>query len=88
MKSPWYSKNTAIGATRMLINRLPVKYCVFSYSDEGLIKLEDMEALCKEYKSYKFYQQEHQRHVMGGIGAGAKEEYNKKNTEYVIVIEK
>jgi adenine-specific DNA methylase len=72
----------------MLINRLPVKYCVFSYSDEGLIKLEDMEALCKEYKSYKFYQQEHQRHVMGGIGAGAKEEYNKKNTEYVIVIEK
>ena len=88
MKSPWYSKKTALEATKKLIDRLPVKYCVFSYSDEGLISYDDMEALCKEYKSYKFYQQEHQRHVMGGIGAGAKEKYNKKNTEYVIVIEK
>lgn len=88
MASPWYSKKTALEATKKLIDRLPVKYCVFSYSDEGLIGYDEMEALCKEYKSYKFYQQEHKRHVMGGIGAGAKEEYSKKNTEYVILIEK
>ena len=88
MASPWYSKKTALEATKKLIERLPVKYCVFSYSDEGLISYDDMESLCKQYKSYKFYQQQHQRHVMGGIGAGAKEKYSKKNTEYVILIEK
>ena len=91
MKSPWYSKKTALEATRQLIDRLPVRYCVFSYSDEGLIKYDEMEALCKEYADYKFHQQEHDRHVMSRIGAGGDQAENakkKKNIEYVIVIDK
>jgi len=91
MQSPWYSKKKALKATEDLINRLPVKYCVFSYSDEGLISYKEMEALCKKYKSYKFHQQAHNRHVMSKIGAGGKEAEKankKKNVEYVIVIEK
>ena len=91
MKSPWYSKRKALQATEDLINRLPVQYCVFSYSDEGLISYDEMEALCKKYKSYKFHQQAHARHVMSRIGAGGDEAENakkKKNIEYVIVIEK
>ena len=91
MKSPWYSKRTALKATKELIDRLPVRYCVFSYSDEGLIKYDEMETLCKEYSDYKFHQQEHDRHVMSRIGAGGDKAENakkKKNVEYVIVIDK
>ena len=91
MKSPWYSKRTALKATKELIDRLPVRYCVFSYSDEGLIKYDEMEELCKYYEDYKFHQQEHDRHVMSRIGAGGDQAENaskKKNVEYVIVIDK
>lgn len=91
MKSPWYSKKTALDATRDLIDRLPVRYCVFSYSDEGLISKAEMESLCAEYEDYKFHEQEHDRHVMSRIGAGgdkAEKAEKKKNIEYVIVIDK
>ncbi|QDP62044.1 MAG: putative modification methylase [Prokaryotic dsDNA virus sp.] len=91
MKSPWYSKKTALKATKELIDRLPVRYCVFSYSDEGLIKYDEMEDLCSNYESYEFHQQEHDRHVMSRIGAGGDKAENakkKKNVEYVIVIDK
>ncbi len=91
MKSPWYSKKTALEATKQLIDRLPVRYCVFSYSDEGLIKKDDMENICKQYEDYKFHQKEHDRHVMSRIGAGGDQAENakkKKNIEYVIVIDK
>jgi adenine-specific DNA-methyltransferase len=90
MVSPWYSKKTALKATEKLVDRLPVKYCVFSYSDEGLIALQDMKKLCSKYTSYHIHEQQHARHVMSGIGAGAKTltEEEKKNIEYVIVIEK
>jgi adenine-specific DNA-methyltransferase len=91
MQSPWYYKKKALKATKDLIERLPVKYCVFSYSDEGLISYDEMEELCKKYKSYKFHQQAHNRHVMSKIGAGGDKAENadkKKNIEYVIVIEK
>ena len=91
MKSPWYSKKTALKATKQLIDRLPVKYCVFSYSDEGLISKDDMEKLCKTYKSVQWHQKEHDRHVMSRIGAGgskAKNAEKKKLSEWIIVIEK
>ena len=91
MKSPWYSKKSALKATRELIDRLPVRYCVFSYSDEGLIPKEDMEALCSEYTSVEWHEKEHKRHVMSRIGAGGAEAENadkKKLSEWIIVIEK
>lgn len=91
MKSPWYSKKTALEATKQLIDKLPVRYCVFSYSDEGLIKYDDMKSVCSQYEDYKFHEQSHDRHVMSRIGAGGAEADNadkKKNVEYVIVIDK
>ena len=91
MKSPWYSKKTALKATKELIDRLPVKYCVFSYSDEGIIPKEDMEKLCNEYASVEWHEKEHDRHVMSRIGAGGDEAENadkKKLSEWIIVIEK
>ena len=91
MKSPWYSKKSALKATKQLIDRLPVKYCVFSYSDEGIIKKADMEELCNEYKSVVWHEKEHNRHVMSRIGAGGDEAENakkKKLSEWIIVIEK
>ena len=90
MLSPWYTKKGAFDATIKLVDRLPVKYCVFSYSDEGLISLDEMKKLGSRYKSYQIFEQTHKRHVMSGIGAGAKELTidDTKNTEYVILIEK
>jgi adenine-specific DNA-methyltransferase len=91
MKSPWYSKKTALKATKELIDRLPVRYCVFSYSDEGLIPREDMEKLCMAYKNVQWHQKEHDRHVMSRIGHGGNEAKNagkKKLSEWIIVIEK
>ncbi len=90
MGSPWYSSKKALKATEELINKLPVKFCVFSYSDEGLIKLDEMKNLCSKYKSFVIHEKEHRRHIMSGIGAGAKDltSEEKKNIEYVIVIEK
>jgi len=91
MKSPWYSKRSALKATKQLIDRLPVQYCVFSYSDEGIIKKKDMEDLCSQYKSVAWHEKEHDRHVMSRIGAGGDEAENadkKKLSEWIIVIEK
>jgi len=91
MISPWYSKKTAFEATKQLVARLPVRYVVFSYSDEGLITLEQMKEMGSEYKNFNIYAKEHQRHVMSRIGAGgdkADKAKIKKNVEYVIVIEK
>jgi len=91
MISPWYSKKAAFEATKQLVDRLPVRYVVFSYSDEGLITLQQMKEMGSEYKSFHIYAKEHQRHVMSRIGAGgdkAEKAKIKKNVEYVIVIEK
>jgi adenine-specific DNA-methyltransferase len=90
MVSPWYKKDTAISATQELVDRLPAKYCVFSYSDEGLITLDEMKKMCERYRRYEIFEKVHKRHVMSGIGAGAKvlAEDEKKNIEYVILIEK
>ena len=91
MMSPWYSKKTAFEATKRLVARLPVRYVVFSYSDEGLITLQQMKEMGSEYKSFHIYAKEHQRHVMSRIGAGgdkAEKAKIRKNVEYVIVIEK
>lgn len=90
MVSPWYTKKGAFDATLKLVDRLPVKYCVFSYSDEGLISLDEMKQMGSRYKSYEIFEKQHKRHVMSGIGAGAKELNvdETKNIEYVILIEK
>jgi adenine-specific DNA-methyltransferase len=90
MVSPWYTKGGAYDATVKLVDRLPVKYCVFSYSDEGLISLDEMKKIGQRYAKFEIFEKVHKRHVMSGIGAGAKtlSEEEKKNIEYVILIEK
>ena len=91
MLSPWYSKRTAYNATLQLVDRLPVRYVVFSYSDEGLITFDQMREMGAKYKSFTIHEKEHSRHLMSRMGAGGKDAKNakkKKNTEYVIVIEK
>jgi adenine-specific DNA-methyltransferase len=91
MISPWYSKKTAYEATLQLVDRLPVKYVVFSYSDEGLITMDQMKEMGSKYKSFQIFKKEHTRHVMSRIGAGgakAEKANKKKNVEHVIVIEK
>lgn len=90
MVSPWYTKKGAFDATVKLVDRLPVRYVVFSYSDEGLISYDEMKQLGAKYKNCVFHEKAHKRHVMSGIGAGAKELKvdETKNTEYVILIEK
>ena len=86
--SPWYKKKEALNATEKLIDRLPVKYVVLSYSDEGLIKLDELKEVLEKYNSYDIVSLDYKRHVMSKIGAGAKEAAKQKNKEYVITIKK
>ena len=89
MVSPWYKKKAALNATERLMDRLPVKYIVLSYSDEGLIKLDELKEVLEKYNSYDIVSLDYKRHVMSKIGAGAKEgSYKEKNREYIITIKK
>jgi adenine-specific DNA-methyltransferase len=90
MASPWYSRSTALAATERLLDKLPVRYCVLSYSDEGLISFDEIKSLLTRYPRYEIFQKKHKRYIMSSIGTGAKpltdEEFS--NTEYVFLIEK
>lgn len=90
MHSPWYSKKTALEATSKLIDRLPVRYCILSYSNEGLISYKDMISICNKY-SYEEINISHKKNIMHKIGSGY-ENVDKDApsvlTEYLFIIKK
>ena len=90
MTSPWYSKNTALQATASLIDRLPVRYCVLSYSNEGLISYDDIIKVCGKF-SYNELKVQHAKNIMHKIGSGHDKvcpDTSSKLTEYIFIIDK
>jgi len=85
ISSPWYNKKTAYEATKTLIERLPVEWVIFSYSNEGFISLEEMKQINGFFSLKEI---EHKRHVMSSIGAGANPHAKQKNKEYLIIYKK
>lgn len=88
MQSPWNYKKDALPAFKTLLERLPVKHIIISYSDESLISKDEMLEMLSKYKKVDLREIEYKRHLMSKIGNGADEKASMKNTEYLFYCEK
>jgi len=90
--SPWYNAKESEKALKDLISRLPVKYILLSYNNEGLLSEEVLQKTLSEHsaiESFTFNEVDYRRNIMSKIGRGAVIDWsNKYNKEFVIVIEK
>ena len=92
MKSLW-NTNEAKKAFDALINRLPVKYVLISYSDESLVAKNELMEICYRYdENYKIKEIDYKRNIKSQTGNatidGNEVEKNQKNKELLILIEK
>jgi len=93
MTSPWNSKKSALTAFLALIERLPAKAVVISYSDESIVPLATLEAALRERYTVHKKVIPYKRNIMSQIGnaeaaitAGA--EAKTTNHEILLWIEK
>ena len=87
MKSAWNSKKTALKAFEDTIAALPADYILMSYSNESLLKLDELRPILEKYKRYEVTEIDYKRNIMRKIG-NAKEDGHTNNTEYLILVEK
>ena len=87
MKSAWNSKKKVLKAFEDTLAILPVDYVLMSYSNESLLKLDELRPILEKYKSYEVTEVDYKRNIMHKIG-NAKEEGHSTNTEYLILVEK
>lgn len=91
MRSEWNNKKTALKAFQELLSRLPVRYILLSYSNESIVSLSDLKNILDAYSSYSVKEIDYKRNIMSHIGNATlyeKSEYNTKNVEYLILIDK
>lgn len=90
MKSDWNNKKKAITAFEALLDRLPVRYVLLSYSNESLLSLEQLRPLLEKYTSYTVTEIDYTRNIMSHIGNASLYEKERvtKNVEYLIFIDK
>ena len=86
MSSPWNSKHHALEAFDKLLDRLPVKYLLISYSNESLIPIEDLIKLARTHGKILVQEIDYKRNIMSQIGNG--EAGGKHNVEYLILIKR
>lgn len=91
MTSPWNSRKTALTAFSALIDRLPVRHCVISYSDESLISrgllLESLEG----HGEVIVEEIDYRRNIMSQIGnatVNGEPEKSQTNKELLITVKK
>lgn len=89
MTSAWNKKQDALDATEELIERLPVKYVILSYNNEGLMDEDDLFEMLSEYKT-NVVAVDYKRNIMSQIGNAQlhKTEFRTKNVEYIITVKK
>ena len=84
VKSKYNSLNSVKDAFEDLIKKANFKYIFLSYNDEGIMSLDDIEAIMSKYGRYKRYEKNHKRYK-----ANKDKEINKKTTiEYLHALEK
>lgn len=91
MNSLWNRPKEALGAFDQLLGRLPVKHAIVSYSDESLVKREDLIAKCEEHGDVRVIEIDYARNIMSQIGNAAKNgpvASGQRNTELLIVVTK
>jgi adenine-specific DNA-methyltransferase len=91
MRSDWNNKKTALKAFETLLAKLPVRYVLLSYSNESIVSLFELKKLLDVYSGYTVQEIDYKRNIMCHIGNATlyeKDEYNTKNLEYLILIDK
>ena len=91
MVSEWNSRRTVLDAFRRLIERLPVRWVVISYSDDALVPISEIVSMAEGLdvcSGCRVEKVEHARNVMATIGKGADAENRTTVTENVIIIER
>lgn len=89
MKSLWNSPKTALEAFSLLIDRVPAKCIVISYSNESIVDLDSLMEACKRRGEVALHEIDYKRNIMSQIGNATKNavpEKSQRNIEYLIVI--
>lgn len=91
MTSEWNVKKKVVDAFCRLVERLPVRRVVISYSNEALVSVDEV---CKTVQelgcvaSCDVYAVDHTRNIMANIGNGADPENHRNVVEYLLVFHK
>ena len=91
MESQWNSKKGALAAFEKLIDRLPVKWVLVSYSNESLVEIEKLETLFAKYPFVTPVKIDYERNIMSQIGnasLSSKEKETPGPVEYLFLIQK
>jgi adenine-specific DNA-methyltransferase len=91
MESPWNRESKAVAAFGQIIDRLPVKHLLISYSDESLVKREVLLETCEEFGAVDLIEVDYKRNIMSQIGNATKNAVpskGQKNKELIIHIKK
>jgi len=87
MSSPWNSKLKALSAFKNLIERLPVRYVLISYSNESIVPINDLIQLCRKFGPIHVEEINYKRHLMSQLISVEKVDmYETK--EYLILLKK
>jgi len=87
MSSPWNSKTKALTAFETLISKLPVKYILISYSNESIVPIKELIALCKKFGPIHVEEINYKRHLMSQLLKKTPVDMN-ETKEYLILIKK
>lgn len=91
MASKWNVKKQVVGAFCKLVERLPVRKVVISYSNEALVPIQQIcDAICElpSVDSHDVYTIDHTRNIMANIGNGADPGNHRNVVEYLLVFHK
>lgn len=90
MKSPWNQKASAVEAFDSLIDRLPVKHILISYSDESLVKQKDLIEISERHGEVTVNEINYKRNIMSSIGNATlyNEDFKTENKELLVLIKK
>lgn len=89
--SPWYTAKGAKKALTELLTKLPVRFVLLSYNNEGLLSEDVLKEVLESHpkvSSFTFHEIDYKRNIMSKIGRGAVTNWDKqKNKEYVISVD-
>lgn len=88
MESPWNYADSALNATETLLKRVDAKYHLLSYSNESLIKQDDLMKMCQTIGETSILEIDYKRNIMSQIGNAKNAAKNQKNKELLILIKK
>jgi adenine-specific DNA-methyltransferase len=88
-ESPWNRAKAALPAFANLVRKLPVKHVLISYSDESLVRRDDLLAEMADIGEVQLLEVDYKRNIMSRIGnASPDAEKDQKNKEMLVLVRK